>query len=819
VAAGRADSSSLALESDVDGPSPALGAVLGYLSGDGNVYYGRSEGSYGVRFTNAEEELLAEFERACRAAFDAEPTRPSSERRADGVETVRLHGKASADAVLDAGMTLETHDRKAFPTAVSAGSRATKAAFVRALADAEGTVDTATGSVRVSSASEELLRGTRELLLEFGVSTRLRTRERSGKRDPYVLAVTDADSLAAYARHVGFTLDRKRRALDEVVDSASGDPTALDVIPDAGDLLRECREGLRLYRRECGLDGATYCAFESGNANVSLHRARRVLDAFEARRREAERDAEALASPVSWDRLATLRERYHVSQADLAAGIEHSRQRVSREWGEDGDLRELVRERLAGVVADVASTDLSELRSLVRGDVKWRRVASVEAVPAEAVDDRVPVLRERLADVLGGDAADAVERGRDLLADGFETGSRASLRRAMERHGVSTAAVARGLDVAGSTVSRWLSGAVETDRLPEVRAAATERIEDVRTEVRRLLDAVAERRTPRVYDLTVAGTHNFLANGMVVHNSEDRSAMHEALEQQQISVAKAGINATLKSRCSLLGAANPKYGRFDQYEPIAEQIDLEPALISRFDLIFTVTDRPDPDHDRSLAEHIIQTNYAGELNTQRTQLPNANYSDEEVESQTEAVAPAIEADLLRKYIAYAKRTCYPTMTPEAKELIKEFYVDFRSKGTDEDSPVPITARKLEALVRLAEASARVRLSDTVEAEDAERVTAIVRSCLEDIGMDPETGEFDADVVETGTSKSQRDRIRNLKGLIEEIEAEFDDGAPIDEVLDRAEEVGLDPSKAEDEIEKLRRKGEVYEPRQNHLRTT
>jgi len=73
---------------------------------------------------------------------------------------------------------------------------------------------------------------------------------------------------------------------------------------------------------------------------------------------------------------------------------------------------------------------------------------------------------------------------------------------------------------------------------------------------------------------------------------EDRSAMHEALEQQKISVSKAGINATLKSRCSLLGAANPKYGRFDQYEPISEQIDLEPALISRFDLIFTVTDTP-----------------------------------------------------------------------------------------------------------------------------------------------------------------------------------------------------------------------------------
>jgi replicative DNA helicase Mcm len=306
---------------------------------------------------------------------------------------------------------------------------------------------------------------------------------------------------------------------------------------------------------------------------------------------------------------------------------------------------------------------------------------------------------------------------------------------------------------------------------------------------------------------------------MVVHNSEDRSAMHEALEQQQISVAKAGINATLKSRCSLLGAANPKYGRFDQYESIAEQIDLEPALISRFDLIFTVTDRPDPEHDRNLAEHIIQTNYAGELNTQRTNLPNANYTDEEVDAQTQEVAPEIEADLLRKYIAYAKRTCYPTMTPEAKEIIRDFYVDFRAKGADEDSPVPITARKLEALVRLAEASARVRLSDSVEAADAERVTEIVESCLRDIGMDPETGEFDADVVETGTSKSQRDRIKNLKALIEEIEDEFEDGAPVQEVLDRAEEVGLDPSKAEDEIEKLRRRGEVYEPRQNHLRTT
>ncbi|MCU4925840.1 ATP-binding protein [Halobacteria archaeon AArc-dxtr1] len=388
-----------------------------------------------------------------------------------------------------------------------------------------------------------------------------------------------------------------------------------------------------------------------------------------------------------------------------------------------------------------------------------------------------------------------------------------------------------------------------------------------------------------VYDLEIEGTHNYVSNGVISHNSQmlgyiqniaprsvytsgkgsssagltaaavrddfgdgqqwtleagalvladqgiaavdeldkmaadDRSAMHEALEQQKISVSKAGINATLKSRCSLLGAANPKYGRFDHYEPISEQIDLEPALISRFDLIFTVTDQPDEEKDRNLAEHIITTNYAGELTTQREQMTNLDVSQGEIDEMTETVDPAIDADLLRKYVAYAKQNCHPRMTEEAREAIRDFYVDLRSKGTDEDAPIPVTARKLEALVRLSEASARIRLSDTVEIEDAERVIEIVRSCLQDIGVDPETGEFDADIVEAGTSKSQRDRIKNIKQLIGEVEEEYDDGAPIDIVLDRATEIGLDQSKAEREIEKLKQKGEVYEPSTDSLRTT
>nr|WP_276278724.1 LAGLIDADG family homing endonuclease [Halomicroarcula sp. SYNS111] len=801
---------------DGDAVSPAMASVLGYLAGDGNVYYDREEGVYGIRFTNAEAELLADFEGACRSAFDAEPVRPPSEQRADGVETVRLPGKQYADTVLDAGMNLETYDGKRLPGSVTASSRTAKAAFVRALADSEGSVDER--NVRLHSSSYELMLGTKQLLLELGVSSQLQTRKRSDRRDVYTLTITDADSLAAFDRHVGFTLDRKQRSLDDVLETVAGDRTVLDVIPGCGSVLADCRASLRLHQSECGLSDATYCNFENEDANVSLRCARTVLERFETRRHEATVDRERLEG-ADWDRLESLRQRYHVSQAELAAGTAYSQQQISSGWGEDAALRSTVESRLDAILSGIASTDLERLRDRVHGDVKWRRVDSVETVPATVDDDRIRLLREELAELLSCPPDDAVDVARQRLAEDPSLDDWATLRSRLDEYGISGAALAADVGVDQSTVSRWLRGVVETDRFDEVRRAARDRIDAVRDQLRSRLDELESRQAPSVYDLTVAGTHNFVANGMVVHNSEDRSAMHQALEQQEISVSKAGINATLKSRCSLLGAANPKYGRFDQYEPIGEQIDLEPALISRFDLIFTVTDQPDEESDRNLASHIIQTNYAGELHTHRTENATSNFTEEEVETVTEEVAPTIEPDLLRKYIAYAKRNCFPTMTEEAKERIEDFYVDLRLKGQDEDAPVPVTARKLEALVRLAEASARIRLSDTVEEDDAERAVDIALYCMKQIGIDPETGEFDADVVETGTSKSQRDRIQNLKGIIADIEDEYDEGAPIDIVVERAEEVGIDESKAEHEIEKLKQKGEVYEPRTDHLRTT
>ncbi|TKX62129.1 XRE family transcriptional regulator [Halorubrum sp. ASP1] len=798
---------------DADGVDPATASVLGYLSGDGNIYYDRDEGVYGVRFTNTDDGLLDDFERAARAAFDAEPVRPPSERRDDGVETVRVAGKEHADAVLDAGMNLGRYDEKCFPTAVTTGSRAAKAAFVRALADSEGHVDESAGNVRIASASRDLLRGTKNLLLQFGVSSQLQHRERDGGRDVYYLTVTDADSLAAFRRYVGFTATRKAEALDRVVDAADGDRTILDVVPEVDDVLARCRDSLRLHQSECGIGAVTYHDFETGSANVSLHRAERILAAFEGRRERAADDRDALDETATWGTLSELRDRYHVSQSELAEGTALSQQRISREWGESETVRRTVAARLRAALTDVAETDLGDLREFVRGDVKWRRVESVETVPPGSVEHRGEVLRQRLADVVGGPADTAEERARDLLDRGPVGETRAALSEALDAYGVSQADVASELDVSQATVSRWLSGTVETDHLDDLREAVVEEVGAVKAELRSILSRIDDGERPRVYDLTVEGTHNFVANGLVVHNSSDRSAMHEGLEQQKISVSKAGINATLKARCSLLGAANPKYGRFDQYEPIGEQIDLEPALISRFDLIFTVTDSPDPEHDSRLAQHIIKTNYAGELNTQREELASSEFTSEQVAEVTEEVAPEIDSELLRKYIAHAKRSCFPTMTEEAKELIEEFYVDLRSKGADEDAPVPVTARKLEAMVRLSEASARVRLSDTVEREDADRATDIVESCLKDIGVDPETGQFDADVVETGTSKSQRDRIKGLKDIINEIDAEYENepGAPHDAVVERAAAEGIDEDKVKNEVESLRQKGDIYSP--------
>jgi len=506
------------------GVTPEHGAVLGYIAGNGDIYYDSDQG-YGIRFTN-EEELLTEFESACREIFDTEPVRPPGKQRDDGVETAHVSGTVDVEELLAAGVNLETYEGKRVPAAVAQGSSELRAAFIRALADSEGAVDDR--KVTISSASYELLLGTKMLLAEFGITAQIQT----DRRDSYSLAVTTADSLARFSDEIGFVLDRKQSALDAVVERVSGDHTTLDVLPECGALFTGARESLRLHQSECGLNGTTYCRFENGNTNVSLSEADCVLERFVDRRAAARSDAETLDTACSWERLSELSRRYHLPQRKLAERTEYSQQQVSTQWGEDERLREVVRRRLQTLLEEVGETDLSRLRDLVRGDVTWRRVTDVEATEPTVTDGQVPILEHRLADLLQVDQSEAERRATELLGTESTAESWSELRDELNRHAVPLQRIADRMDVANSTVSRWCNGPVDGESFETVRAVAGDLIEAKRSRLRALLAELKNRREPNVYDLTVEGTHNFLANGMVVHNSEDQSAMHQALEEQ-----------------------------------------------------------------------------------------------------------------------------------------------------------------------------------------------------------------------------------------------------------------------------------------------
>ncbi|HEY9703879.1 MAG TPA: minichromosome maintenance protein MCM, partial [Allocoleopsis sp.] len=190
-------------------------------------------------------------------------------------------------------------------------------------------------------------------------------------------------------------------------------------------------------------------------------------------------------------------------------------------------------------------------------------------------------------------------------------------------------------------------------------------------------------------------------------SKEDTSAMHEALEQQTISINKANISATLRSETTVLAAANPKFGRFDPYELIPKQIELPSTLINRFDLIFPIRDIPNKDKDARTADFILK-----------------------LHKKSSGGDADLQTDFLKKYIAFARQNINPALTDEALEEIKEYYVKMRSTGDEEGAfkAIPISARQLEALIRLSEASARVRLSLKVLKSDARRAIELVHFC-------------------------------------------------------------------------------------------
>jgi len=275
---------------------------------------------------------------------------------------------------------------------------------------------------------------------------------------------------------------------------------------------------------------------------------------------------------------------------------------------------------------------------------------------------------------------------------------------------------------------------------------------------------------------------------------QDRSAMHEAMEQQSVTISKANVQATLKAQTSVLAAANPKFGRFDPYQPIAQQIDLPPTLINRFDIIFTLRDIPDKKKDEKIATHVLK------------------------EHQYEMPDVLVDVPLFRKYVAYAKQRIVPQLSNEAVEELKRFYVDLRNKPVGSESalrPIPISARQLQALVRMAEALAKLRLSEIVTKEDAKEAIEIMTYYLMQVGYDYESKSFDIDKISGKFSSAQRNKIMTVKEVIVALSSKLGKEIPVEEIEEELMEK-MTKEEIDDAIEKLITSGEIYRPKRGYV---
>jgi DNA replication licensing factor MCM4 len=216
------------------------------------------------------------------------------------------------------------------------------------------------------------------------------------------------------------------------------------------------------------------------------------------------------------------------------------------------------------------------------------------------------------------------------------------------------------------------------------------------------------------------------------------------MEQQTVSIAKAGIIASLNARASILASANPLESRYNPNLSVVDNIKLPPTLLSRFDLIYLILDSPKSDQDRKLAEHLVGL-----------------YHDNPV-----VVEPPMDTDLLRDYIDYAREHVHPVLSDEATQQLLESYLELRNPSGGNVSNhgsriISATPRQLESLVRTSEALAKMRYSSVVEGADAREAVRLLKVATQAAATDPRTGRIDMDMINTGRSTVDREYGENL----------------------------------------------------------
>ena len=226
------------------------------------------------------------------------------------------------------------------------------------------------------------------------------------------------------------------------------------------------------------------------------------------------------------------------------------------------------------------------------------------------------------------------------------------------------------------------------------------------------------------------------------------------MEQQTVSIAKAGIIASLNARTSILASANPLESRYNPYLSVVDNIKLPPTLLSRFDLIYLILDSPNADQDRKLAKHLV-----GLYN----EKPNI-------------VEPPMDTDLLRDYIDYARDNVYPVLSDEATQQLLESYLELRNPpggnvGNNGTRTISATPRQLESLVRTSEALAKMRYSNVVTRADAQEAVRLLKVATQAAATDPRTGRIDMDMINTGRSTADRELGEHLYNSLKDLLAE------------------------------------------------
>ena len=294
---------------------------------------------------------------------------------------------------------------------------------------------------------------------------------------------------------------------------------------------------------------------------------------------------------------------------------------------------------------------------------------------------------------------------------------------------------------------------------------------------------------------------------------EEQRDLNTVLEHGIIPVRKAGINRDFFARVPIVASLNPKYGRFDRYEPITKQLNVPPDTLSRFDLIFTMFDEPNPVNDAKTTDHITN------LWQKATEVYQTEY--ETTKELTDAwgkdkYVPEISLELMRKWIYVAKKIKV-RITSECRKAINDHFLFIRlGQSGDKDAAIPIVWRTLDGMMRLLICQTRLRHGKVTEMRDVDRVKILIEESFK-VMIDPATGKLDSDIISTGISRSLRDKIRILKDIIKEIQQETKDAAPLEYIMAKGEAAGMKPDNIQDMIEKLKTVGELMEVRNDRFR--